>query len=471
MAADRRLLAELEAIEKEKARRKRWTEWCPHRPHPKQQEFLSLDGLEALYGGAAGGGKSDALLMAALQYVHIPGYAALILRRTFKDLMRSDAIMARAEEWLRGTRAEWKADTKTWHFPSGATLSFGYFDTVRDRDAYQGGAWQFIAFDETTQFPEAWYLYLFSRLRKTTQAVPLRMRSASNPGGIGHEWVHRRFVNPGNPDRPFVPAKLDDNPSTDGVSYREALSKLDEATRRQLLDGIWVNDSSGLVYRPVTRVASAPSDGEWSYLLGVDFGIRDSCAYVVLGWRAHDSVTYVIESMKENDKTVTDSADRVKAYQAKYPLSRIIGDLGGMGAAFGIEFQRRHGIPIEPADKVNKRGYIGLMNGAIERGELVVVERANGPLLKELAELPWSDDTRQKESPGFDNHLADALLYSWRAAWSFLQQPKAAPLTDPMEVIRAQTADIWRQHEEEQRRSHRDNHDFGAKFAGEDDWA
>ncbi len=431
-------------------------------------EFLALDGLEALYGGAAGGGKSDALLMAALQYVHVPGYAALILRRTFKDLMRSDAIMARAEEWLRGTRAVWKAETKTWHFPSGATLAFGYFDTVRDRDAYQGGAWQFIAFDETTQFPEAWYLYLFSRLRKTTQAVPLRMRSASNPGGIGHEWVYRRFVNPGSPESPFVPAKLDDNPSTDGVSYREALSKLDEATRRQLLDGVWVNDSSGLVYRPVSRVAMRPVDGEWSYLLGIDFGIRDACAYVVLGWRKHDPVTYVIESFKENNKTVTDSADRVKAYQERFSFTRIIGDLGGMGAAFGVEFQRRHGIPIEPADKVNKRGYIGLMNGAIERGELVVLERANADLLKELAELPWADDTRQKESPSFANHLTDALLYSWRAAWSFLQQPSTPALTDAHDIIRAQTADIWARHEEEQRRSHNANYDIGSKFVGDD---
>jgi len=461
----------LSAVEKEQERRKRWTEWCPHRPHPKQMAFLSLDGPEALYGGATGGGKSDALLMAALQYVHIPSYAALILRRTFKDLMRSDAIMARADEWLRPTRAVWKAETRTWHFPSGATLSFGYFDNARDKDAYQGGAWQFVGFDETTQFPEAWYLYLFSRLRKTTQQCPLRMRSASNPGGIGHDWVYRRFVETLSEDRPFVPATLDDNPSVDAKSYRETLSKLDELTRRQLLDGVWVRDSSGLVYRIVTRVAAVPPNGEWSYLLGVDFGIRDACAYVVLGWRKNDPVTYVVESFKEAGKTVTDSADRVKEYQSRYPLSRIIGDLGGMGAAFGIEFQRRHGIPIEPADKVNKRGYIGLMNGAIERGELVVLERANAALLKELGELPWADETHQKESPSFANHLTDALLYSWRAAWSFLQTPVAEVVTDPHLVIQAETAAIWARHEEEQRRAVNGASEFGSKFFSEDDYS
>lgn len=471
MPADRKALAELEAIEKEKARRKRWSEWCPHRPHAKQQTFLDVDGLEALYGGAAGGGKSDALLMAALQHVDVPGYAALILRRTFKDLMRSDAIMARAEEWLRDTRAKWRADTRTWFFPSGATLSFGYFDNARDRDAYQGGAWQFVAFDETTQFPEAWYLYLFSRLRKTTQNVPLRMRSASNPGGIGHEWVYRRFVNPGAPERPFIPATLDDNPFVDGVSYREALGKLDEATRLQLLEGVWVRDSSGLVYRPVQRIALLPPGGQWTYLLGIDFGIRDSCAYVVLGWRKGDSTTYVIESMKENDKTVTHSAETVKRYQERYPFTRIVGDLGGMGAAFGIEFQRRHGIPIEPAQKAGKLGYIGLMNGAIERGELVVVENDNRALLKEMTDLPWNDETRQKESPTFANHLTDALLYSWRAAWSFLQQPAEPVLTDPVAIIQKQTAQVWRDHEEGHRRAQNEHYDLGEKMFSDEDYS
>jgi hypothetical protein len=472
VATDRKDIEMLEALEREEQRRKRWTEWCPHKPHAKQMAFLALDGLEALYGGAAGGGKSDALLMAALQHVHVPGYAALILRRTFKDLMRSDAIMARAEQWLSGTRAVWKADTRTWVFPSGATLSFGYFDTARDREAYQGGAWQFVAFDETTQFPEAWYLYLFSRLRKTTQAVPLRMRSASNPGGIGHEWVFRRFITPGTPDAPFIPATLDDNPHIDAKSYRESLSKLDEVTRRQLLEGVWVRDSSGLVYRTVQRVAMAPQDGEWTYQLGVDFGIRDACAYVVLGWRKDDPVSYVLESMKESGKTVTESAERVKAYMERFDLSRIIGDLGGMGAAFGIEFQRRHGIPIEAAQKTGKLGYIGLMNGAIERGELVVVERDNEALLKEMGDLPWSDETKQKESPSFNNHLTDALLYNWRAAWSFLQTaPREPVVASPVEIIQAETAAIWRQHEEEMRRGRNAHYDIGDKFASDEDYS
>ena len=92
--------------------------FIPQAPTAKQAEFLAFDGLEALYGGAAGGGKSSALLMAALQYVHVPGYAALILRRTYADLSLPGAIMDRAHEWLQGTGATWNGTEKRWTFPS-----------------------------------------------------------------------------------------------------------------------------------------------------------------------------------------------------------------------------------------------------------------------------------------------------------------------------------------------------------------
>src|SRR4051812_48713519 len=101
--------------------------YCPHDPHanPKQAAFLLFPGLEAFYGGAAGGGKSDALLAGALQYVDVPGYAALLLRRTFSDLALPSALMARAHEWLGPTNARWNDTTKTWTFPSGASVTFG----------------------------------------------------------------------------------------------------------------------------------------------------------------------------------------------------------------------------------------------------------------------------------------------------------------------------------------------------------
>ena len=145
----------------------RANKYIPHEPTEKQALFLLHDHIpEILYGGSAGGGKSDALLMAALQYVHVPGYAALLLRRTFPDLSLPEAIMSRSFEWLQNTDAHWHDKEKTWNFPSGATLTFGYLDAPRDHYRYQGSAFQYIGFDELTQFKENQYLFLHSRLRR-----------------------------------------------------------------------------------------------------------------------------------------------------------------------------------------------------------------------------------------------------------------------------------------------------------------
>jgi hypothetical protein len=160
----------------------------PHAPFPRQQLFLDLDVREAFYGGAAGGGKSDALLMDALKYRDVPKYSALILRRTFKELNKADAIMDRAHQWLRQTAARWSAEHRRYTFPSGATLEFGHFEYENDKYQYQSAAYQSIGFDELTEFQESQYTFLFSRLRRLTGSdVPTRMRGASNPGGVGHE--------------------------------------------------------------------------------------------------------------------------------------------------------------------------------------------------------------------------------------------------------------------------------------------
>lgn len=223
--------------------------FCPHLPHPKQREFLDLDCREALYGGAAGGGKSDALLMAALQYVHVPGYRALILRRTFAQMRLPGGILERSLSWFAGRPGvRWSERDKTWRFPSGASLTFGHFERRNDWQRYQGPEFQFIGFDELTQFEQPMYTYLFSRLRRLADAeVPVRMRSGSNPGGPGHEWVKSRFE-PHLPaerrtydqaKRLFVPARLEDNPSLDRDDYRESLTELGAVLRQQLLDGDW----------------------------------------------------------------------------------------------------------------------------------------------------------------------------------------------------------------------------------------
>jgi len=238
--------------------------WIPHDPTTKQAKFLLLPHKEAFYGGSAGGGKSNALLMAALQYVEVPGYSALILRRTYTDLALPGALMDRAAEWLSGTAAKWNDKEKTWIFPSGATLTFGYLETEKDKYRYQSSEFQYIAFDELTQFTEGQYKYLFSRLRRLKNAkVPLRMRAASNPGGEGHEWVKQRFIVEGpEKNRPFIPARLEDNPYLDQDEYISSLMQLDPATRRQLLNGDWSARQDGNKFKRewFGIVDAAPAD-------------------------------------------------------------------------------------------------------------------------------------------------------------------------------------------------------------------
>lgn len=233
--------------------------YIPSAPHMGPQHlFLCLDDiLEVFYGGAVGGGKSFALLAAALQYVDVPGYAALILRRTWPDLSQPGALMDRAKQWLRNTDAIPREGGRGWDFPSGATLRFAYADRFEDVERqFTGPEFQFIGIDELTRgWEQRSYEFLFSRLRKSVDAdyggsswdgstlrdVPLRMRSGSNPGGSGAPWVKKMFIDPKtrDPATVFIPAKLKDNPSLDYDEYVRSLDKLAPVERERMLEGDW----------------------------------------------------------------------------------------------------------------------------------------------------------------------------------------------------------------------------------------
>ena len=431
----------------------------PRKPHPRQQEFLKLSCLEALYGGGAGGGKSDALLMAALEYVNIPNYSALILRRTFADLKKSDAIMARADEWLRGTDARWDADIRTWHFPSGAKLEFGYFDHANQKMIYQGGAWQFIGWDELTQFPEDWYTYMFSRLRKTSQAVPLRVRATTNPGGIGHQWVYERFIEPWEKSReekgrepvgeetkrPFVQSLAKDNPSLDQAAYEASLAELSEADRRQLRDGIWEQSSGVLVYswdKARNTARHVPKLAHWA--LGIDYGNVNACAFVEIGWAKHDRRVFITKVFKKAGMGPTDAAEYIDSLMAQRDYDFMVGDVGGLGKGYAEESRTRWKQPIRTAKKVDKLGYIGLFNGALERSEILVCEGCE-LITDEWKKLPWNKD-HTGEMKGFENHASDAALYVWRDARAWREKPLAEK---PYETLEAR---IRRDEEEEARK-------------------
>lgn len=256
--------------------------WCPHNPTERQRLFLEIEALEAFYGGAVGGGKTDALLMAALQYVDVPGYSALLLMKTFADLSKPGALMDRAHQWLGNSGAQWKGDLKRWEFPNvagaPAVLDFGYLQTDIDKYNYRTAEYQFIGIDELTRFLKQTYTYLFSRLRRLQIAkhIPIRMRSASNPAQVGEPgmfWVEDRFVpkdfdpeyeatqaprvlvKDGIDDksgrivpRQFVFARLEDNPHLDAAQYELSLSELDAITYEQLRHGNWKIKQRGDIY-------------------------------------------------------------------------------------------------------------------------------------------------------------------------------------------------------------------------------
>lgn len=234
----------------------------PWEPTERQWALLLLDETrEVFFGGAAGGGKSAALLMCAAQYVDRPDYAALLLRKTFPDLNQPKALIPLSKSWWLGKGPRWNEAEHRWTFPSGAVIQFGYCETENDVYRYQGAAVSMIGVDEVTQWTEWAYRYLFSRLRRDTGAsVPSRMRATGNPGGIGHEWVKRRFIDapPVFGERFTLRSALADNPHLDRADYEASLAQLDPVTKARLLAGDWsVTAEGALIGRESLPVVEA----------------------------------------------------------------------------------------------------------------------------------------------------------------------------------------------------------------------
>jgi len=309
--------------------------YCPQSPTVKQREFLEVDCFEAFYGGAAGGGKSSALLMAALQQVHHPDYAALLLRRSYADLSLPGALMDRGADWWRPTAARWRDKDKTWVFPSGASITFGYLENESDKYRYQGAEFQFLGWDELSQFSETQYRYLLSRVRRREGSkVLLRVRSASNPGGVGHEWVKRRFITEGAAEgRAFIPARLDDNPHLDREEYRRALLQLDHVTRAQLLSGDWDILPEGSLFKR-----------QWFSLVETEPAAAERCRYWDLaatepkpGTDPDYTVGLLLARSDAGDFTVLD-VQRVRESPAEVErLVRHCAEVDGTGTAIYME--------------------------------------------------------------------------------------------------------------------------------------
>ena len=289
-------------------------------PQPRQAAFMERPEWEALYGGAAGGGKSDALVIEALRQVHIPHYKALILRKTFPQLAELiDKSLNYYPMAFPGAR--YNSSSHTWTFPSGAKIIFGSMQYTKDRLKYQGQAYDFVAFDELTHFSWEEYSYLFSRCRPNGPGTRCYIRSTANPGGVGHGWVKERFITAGKPmvpvwedirwrdptgkeycekrSRIFVPSSVFDNPALlqNDPDYITRLASMPEAERKALLYGDWDtfsgqvftewrNDSEHYLDRVNTHViAPFKVPDTWSIWCGMDWGYSKPFS---VGWYAVD---------------------------------------------------------------------------------------------------------------------------------------------------------------------------------------
>lgn len=240
------------------------------KPQPRQTAFMSRGEWESLYGGAAGGGKSDSIVIEALRQVKIPHYKALIMRKTYPQLSE---LIEKSQFYYKQafSRARWNGSEHVWTFPSGAKVVFGSMQYTQDRNKFQGKAYDYIAFDELTHFTWDEYSYLFSRNRPNGPGTRAYIRCTANPGGIGHGWVKQRFITAAPPmttiweeikwrepggkehkamqSRIFVPSSVFDNQAllNNDPMYVQRLASLPEAERNALLYGDW-DSFSGQVF-------------------------------------------------------------------------------------------------------------------------------------------------------------------------------------------------------------------------------
>jgi hypothetical protein len=211
----------------------------------KQVEFLCYEGREGLFGGAAGPGQVGRLLMAALQYVEQPGYTALILRRTYKQLAKADSILNKSKEWLWGKGEVQRREHKFWTFPNGNTLEFGHMEHEDSVD-YQGGAGRSSAWTRRPSSPS------HARVPAHPAAAAGRRRSRSGGGRVEPRRAGSRLRSRAGTSRtptaatpapgPAVlsrPARR--QPEHRPADYIETLkeSGVDPLTLAQLLDGDW----------------------------------------------------------------------------------------------------------------------------------------------------------------------------------------------------------------------------------------
>lgn len=258
-------------------------------PQPRQREFMRRGEYEAFFGGAAGGGKSDCLVIEALRQVNVPNYKALILRKTYMNLR--ELIDKSKFYYPRACKeARYNGSEHFWTFPSGAKIYFGNVRNTTYKADYQGQQFDFIGFDELTHFSWEEYSYFFSRNRPSGPGTVCYIRSTGNPGGIGHGWVKGRFVSAAKPgtriveetkvkgpdgkeinfnrSRIFIPSTIFDNKIllANDPNYLASLDALPWAEKQALLFGNW-DSFSGQVFTSWRNNHEGYQDQRWTHVI------------------------------------------------------------------------------------------------------------------------------------------------------------------------------------------------------------
>ena len=417
-----------------------------------QTEFLAAPERDVLYGGAAGGGKSYALLADALRYAHNPNHRGLLLRRTLGEL--TELIDKSRQLYMKAfPEAVFKESKSTWIFPSGATILFSYLDRDTDVTRYQGQSFNWIAIDEITHYPTPYvWEYLRSRLRTTDQSIIPYMRCTANPGGVGGWWIKKMYIDPtksntpfwardvetnrilrygssnaekaGKPlfQRRFIPARLTDNPYLMASGEYEAmLNSLPEVERRRLLEGDWdVTDGAAFAEFDRGRHVVEPFEipRSWSRIRAADYGYSSpSC--VLWGAIDFDGNLWIYRELYGKGFTGEQLAERILELEYDDPtiqtavLDESCFSRTGHGLSIA-ESMNRLNLRFMASNRDRLAGKIEmhkrLGDNDLDEPRLRIFNNCKH-LIRTLPTLPLSKTNPEDVDTKADDHAYDALRY------------------------------------------------------------
>lgn len=289
----------------------------------RQASFIGSEAAETLFGGAAGGGKSYAQLIDALVFAgKYPASRQLILRRTLRELERS--LIAVSQQLYPQAVGKYNKAESMWYLANGSVIEFGHCQYDGDVTRYQSAEYDVIRFDELTHFSAYQYTYLMSRVRGTN-GYPKQMKATTNPGGMGHDWVKKRFIDALEPDvltefdagsRIFLPARVSDNIflMKKDPKYQRRLENLSARDRKALLDGDWDLDE-GRYFAEFSRgihvVQPFVIPKGWKRWLTVDYGLDMFAALWIAA--APDGRNYVYREVYEAGLIISEAGEKILA--------------------------------------------------------------------------------------------------------------------------------------------------------------